>query len=451
MPLECYFSHSWAPEDVPLNVFVWEAVAGACTLYVDREGAKTGDYFINRLEELIRKSDVFVSVLAYRNVERQNGTWPDYGLSCSPGSLFEIRLAERARKPRWIIYDDRTGFIPPVGSSDKVVYTAVSADEELLRHGETIRAAGEHWLRSVNEGLNHPVTTRSRRATLLVDDQAPDAADVQKAVEQGLRKAGYMEIDRIEPVHTDAEVVSILQSGSLLVAEVDAPSTRDLYAMAHALFIPSIRFQRDEQKNVEMPRLLDGHPGGYQHDLVLAASRSTLADEVARRATAMRDARAPIVTKEAGCAYLRRSLYRPHRLLFSHNLAVADADLLQLVFARLDELGVRAWEYRHNNQAGVVWKDELQVALQDATDVAFIFGNEYELSAVCADELRTILDRRGRDEIKSITPFLWGGRSRPNPDIADVHHEPLPADKQRAAEVIVDRVVQALSVPVRAA
>ncbi|HEV7919406.1 MAG TPA: hypothetical protein VGR02_01310 [Thermoanaerobaculia bacterium] len=443
MTLECYFSHSWAAEDVPLNVFVWETIADKCLLYVDREGAEGGAYYINRLEELIRKSDVFVSVLAYRTGQQKDDGRPDYRLCCSAASLFEIRLAERARKPRWIIFDDRTGFVPPGSGSDMVVYTPIVADEELHRGGATIRKAGKSWLKSVGRSLKNSATERSRNAALLLDDDAPDAEQVQATVEKGLGgDAGYSRISRIEPFHTDAEAVAILQASSLLVAEVGAPSLRELYGMAHALFIPSIRFMRHDPGAGDIPRLLEGHPGGYQHDLIYAATTADLGAEVSKRAQAMRDSRTPIAEKSAGCAYLRRRLYRKHQLFFSHNLAAGDADLLRLVFDQLESLGVMAWEYRHNNQAGVVWRDELDTALRAATDVAFIFGDEFELSPACSDELKTLLARRA--ELQSITPFLWGGRIKPNPELANEHHEQLPADKQRAAAVIVDRAVRPL-------
>ena len=101
--IEVYLSHSWKIKDVPLNVLVWETIAEDCRLFVDYEGAAGGEYYINRLEEYIRKSDVAVSVLAYReDTVQDDSKRPDYHLKCSPGTLFEIRLSERARKPRWV-------------------------------------------------------------------------------------------------------------------------------------------------------------------------------------------------------------------------------------------------------------------------------------------------------------------------------------------------------------
>lgn len=443
MQLECYFSHSWSPEDVNLNVFVWETIADACLLYVDREGARGAAYYINRLEELIRKSGVFVSVLAYRNSNSATDPRPDYNLSCSPASLFEIRLAERARKPRWVVYDDRTGFLPHDSHSDQVIYTPISTEEELARGGATIRADGARWLKAVQEALsNDRKSTRSRRAALLLDDDEADVDAVAGTVTRALKRAGYPETSRIRPEHTDAEAIAILQASSLLVAEIGAPSSREMYGMAHAMFIPTIRFMRQQPAN--MPRLLEGHPGGYQHDLIFVSGSADLGEQVQERAAAMRDPRAALTGIEDGCAYLRSCLYRKHQVFFSHNLGAADAALLANVFHKLHGLGVRAWEYRHNNKAGVDWKQELKSALDQATDVVFILDDDFELSEACTQEIDTIMTRRA--DIKTITPFLWGSRVRPNPKLSGVHHETLPADKDEAAAVIVDALVQRLAV-----
>lgn len=443
MALEAYFSHSGREKDVPLNVFVWQTVAQDCVLYVDRDGAEKGAYYINRLEELIRKSDVFISVLAHRANPTPNAeARPDYRLECSHWALFEIRLAERARKPRWIVFDDRTGFVPPDTGSDIVVYTPIATLEELARGGKTIRNAGSGWLQRVRETLSDSARGRARRAALLIDESAADAREIRIILERALRQAGHGHVVSIDPLHTDAEAIAILQSSGLLVAEMGA-SVSDIYGMAHAMFIPTIRFIRVRPEGPDIPRLLNGHPGGYQHDLIFVEDKQILERELTARANAMRDERRPIEGMSAGCAYLRRPLYRPHRVLFSHNVGTADADLLSNVFKNLESLGIRAWEYRHNNHAGVVWRDELKTALADATDLVFVLGKDFELSEVCTQELKTLMTRRA--EFRSVTPFLWGGRDRPNPELAAFHHEHLPSDKVAAAEIIVERLRAQLS------
>ena len=96
-----YFSHSWKPQDVDLNLYGWRWLAEkSCDLFVDaNEGEKPHyppGYYVNRIEEFIRRCDLFFAVLTYR----EDGAKDNGGLRCSPYSLFEIRLAERARRPR---------------------------------------------------------------------------------------------------------------------------------------------------------------------------------------------------------------------------------------------------------------------------------------------------------------------------------------------------------------
>jgi hypothetical protein len=242
--------------------------------------------------------------------------------------------------------------------------------------------------------------------------------------------------------------MAILQSSGLLVAEIGAPSVGELYGMAHALFIPTIRFIRSAWREKDVPRLLDGHPGGYQHDLILVENAAVLAGEVRKRAEAMRDSRTPINGLGAGSAYFRRKLYRPHRVFISHNIGAPEAAVINALFGNLQDLGVRAWEYRHNNQAGIVWKDELQAALSEATDFVFIFAKDYELSEACVGELRTFVERRAA--LQSVTPFLWGDRVRPNPELSSLHHESLPSDPVAAAAIVVERLVPKLRLPAAA-
>ena len=96
-----YFSHSWRPNDVDLNVRVWEELAADCELLVDEpdEPGANPPYYINRIEELLQRADLFVSVLTHREPRAGDFTGEDANLRCSPYSLFEIRLAQRAGLP----------------------------------------------------------------------------------------------------------------------------------------------------------------------------------------------------------------------------------------------------------------------------------------------------------------------------------------------------------------
>src|SRR5215831_10928544 len=109
--IEVYFSHSWRSEDVALNLLVWEAICEECTVSVDKQERvlKQDSFFVNRLEFLINQCDAFVSVLPFRTQKDDGGNMSkEYQLQCSRAALFEIRLTERTRKPRLIIYEHNT-------------------------------------------------------------------------------------------------------------------------------------------------------------------------------------------------------------------------------------------------------------------------------------------------------------------------------------------------------
>src|SRR4051794_40120415 len=102
--LSVYFSQSWRPLDVDLNVQVWSELAPTHELLVDEpeDASAEPPYYINRIEELLQRADVFLAVLTYRPQKQ--------GLQCSPYMVFEIRLAERVAMPRLVLYERKTGF-----------------------------------------------------------------------------------------------------------------------------------------------------------------------------------------------------------------------------------------------------------------------------------------------------------------------------------------------------
>jgi hypothetical protein len=119
--------------------------------------------------------------------------------------------------------------------------------------------------------------------------------------------------------------------------------------------------------------------------------------------------------------------------------------LLEQVFTLLEARGIQAWEYRNNNRSGVIWRDELASALDEATDVVFILAQGFELSEACTAELDTLLDRSQSEKpLQRILPFFWGDRNQANPKLKAWHHDKLASDKTRAARFIVDQLESAL-------
>jgi hypothetical protein len=84
-PFATYLSHSWRDADRGLNLRIWEAIADRCCLLVDHRPSKgqSAPWYINRIEEYIRRSDLFVAVLAYRDGLPTPATGPDGQSRCS--------------------------------------------------------------------------------------------------------------------------------------------------------------------------------------------------------------------------------------------------------------------------------------------------------------------------------------------------------------------------------
>ena len=127
-----YLSHSWERLDIELNLWVWERLAPICDLLVDKPDTQDKDppNYINRIEELLRRADAFVAILTHRANDNKQNFSGDFALQCSPGSVFEMRLAERANVPRLILYDRQTGFHAAGGQKGGLRYIAFDRGHE---------------------------------------------------------------------------------------------------------------------------------------------------------------------------------------------------------------------------------------------------------------------------------------------------------------------------------
>lgn len=444
-----YFSHSWRPDDVDLNQAAWSALCEDCNLLVDNDLVAKPPYFISRIEEYIRRSDLFLAILTYREepsarvkeyVALAGTNTGDCEIRCSEASLFEVRLAERARKPRLILYDPQTGFVPGAESGNQVRYAAFEP-LHVTQHRSTMADDIKGWLRFLRENNFKPRFPRpNQNALLLLGPSYDDEAS--KRIAAALKKGSYSTVREVEGNWTDAQVVSALMSSSLLVADVAEAEVWDLYAMAHALFVPTIRLARSAGA-AELPRLLRGHPYGYQADLVRWSSVDDLAAAIAERAAAMRDTRRVIDNYEVGRDFLeRRRFPQQHHVFISHNLKGKDREVIKGIVKALKERSITSWEYGDHNRSGDKWRAEMDEALETATHAVVILSDDYEMSTPCDTEL-TALDEKNA----ILLPFFYGGRNKPNPriDRRGIHIETLPSDLKEAGNLVASRVVDTLT------
>jgi hypothetical protein len=441
-----YFSHSWRPADVDCNQVVWKEICASCNLLVEEDLVEQPPDHVTRLEEYIRRSDLFLAVLPYRaDAQIAAGAVGDGAARCSHPALFEIRLAERARKPRFVLYDTRVRFQRGSETGAHVVYQPFEPPHLLQQSGTYVHAAIRTWLNAVAANLEPRILAPNQNALVLLPP-SDDRAAVVERIRQPLEDAGFERVSVVPESATDVEVLIQLFASSLVVADVGADAPRDVYAMAHALFVPTIRLirRRDgtEPSPFELPWLLRGHPHGYQRDLVEWTSLDELSRKVQEHAQAMRDTRKLITEFDVGRDFFeRRRFTRRHRVFVSHNLKGPDRPVIDAIVTALEERSISCWEYQSENRAADDWPTRMQEELADATHAVVILADRYETSQACMKELRALLQSRA-----VILPYFWK-RDYPNPDLQDLrlHQEALRLEPAEAADQVVTNLLQKLS------
>jgi hypothetical protein len=445
-----YFSHSWRPEHVDLNQIVWKEIAPKCNLLIDEDKIPQPPYFINRIEAYIRRSDLFLSLLTYRedpDISTRAGAMKDVDprdmeVRCSTPSLFEIRLAERARKPRLILYDRSTRFEPGSENSNQVYYQMFE-EADVRRDPDYIRPHVQEWLRNICKEVR-PRSYEPNRDALVLLSPGPDRNRIFRGVRTALRDADYTGVHDLQAVMTDVQVLERLFTSSLLVADIGQASVGEIYAMAHALFVPTIRLLRSRNGNssVRLPWLLRGHPKGYQEDIIEWTDLRKLTGAVTDRAIAMRDTRNIIREYKVGRDILERRRFGSHRIFISHNLKGSDRATIDAIVAAFASHSISAFEYRVSNESGQQWPTRMEEELAAATHALIILAEKYELSKACDHELQVLLKRK-----VPLFPFFYGSRTDVNLNLEKkhLHTKTLNSNPSVAAKQVVARFMESLT------
>jgi hypothetical protein len=132
-----YFSHSWKFAHLSLNLAIWKRLSTRCLLLIDQPVQTLKDesppWYICRIESLMRRSDVFVACIPPGAKSQDSSRAGDWRLKCSPYMLFELRLAERANLPRFVLYDRESLLQPPTNAGSHVRYVACRMSEVIAR------------------------------------------------------------------------------------------------------------------------------------------------------------------------------------------------------------------------------------------------------------------------------------------------------------------------------
>ena len=449
-----YFSHSWRPEDVDLNLGTWKLIAERCNLLVDLPDSNQPNppYIINRLEELLRRSDLFLAVLPYRDPENAGSirsiAREDASLRCPPGILFEIRLAERADRPRLILFDNRTGFKPPRYQPTHAKYIGRNFSElrdYLPEIQPQLSQEIDSWLSWANYALIPRDYNASLESLVLLPNDIPFRDEALEQIRQALARANFGDpVNLGNSFTSDAELFRLLTGGGLLVADISTTDSLGVYCIAHALFIPSVRLlhQLDSATDMDkLPWVLRGHPGGYQFDIVRWREPHQLGEAVTAHAEAMLAAAKTIINYEDGRRLFESRRYANHRVFISHNLPRGGRELVDFIVAGLRGVSVNCWEYDTENRAGEDWEKKMTEELKKATHFLVLFTPTYEQSEACVKEIEWALDNLHPEKI---LPFLVGGRTSPHVKLKPEHHQFLDKEPKANAATVVQRVIEVL-------
>lgn len=453
--LSVYLSHSWSDVDLPLNLLLWKHLAGPCHLLIDKPAPTseaTKPYFISRIETLIRRAHLFVACVPIqpehkrgKRVPSASGDWR-YP-RCSPYILFELRQAERANLPCFVLYDEGSLFQPPDHPPRHVKYVARNFAElkALLRDGvedSELLSDLDHWLKEVVENFPAHAALTSRKTAFLLPDESKSGA-LREVISQAL-DAGSLEepSDLAAQFTTDAELFHVLRNLRLLVADISRPELLPLYHVAHSLLVPTIRihpakpdgYVTDDQF---LPALLRGHPAGFQMDLLSGQAPEKTLEWMSDRAVAITRGTEPIVGEDEGCVLLYERTYpRKHFIFISHEQRPNDRKLVDAIVREGRKQGMTIWEYLDDNQAGASWRVPLNMALEKMTHMVLLLSPDYEKSLGCHDEWKFALERL--DRVKPF-PFLTGGRAQPIVEIRDreIAHKNLVNGPEEDALLVV--------------
>jgi hypothetical protein len=287
-----YYSHSWLAEHVDANLRIWNAVSGRFALRADPNVTAQGadpPYHVSRIEAHIRESDAFLALLLPgRGANVSSATEGDKTGAAYVGSaytLFEVRLAERAGKPRLILYDAETRFAPSAESRGKNVQYLRFERGDLNNGASKLWNVVEEWMVAVSRRIERSQDIKDHQAAVLLPRHGTKRGFEAEIVRSALASTCLTEIVDVASVTTDVEAINVLQSCSILVADLSSRSTWDLYGLAHALFTPTIRLFQNTKAltNQSLPRSLRGHAAGYKDDLVRWSNATELRAALAER------------------------------------------------------------------------------------------------------------------------------------------------------------------------
>ena len=456
-----YFSHSWDHRDLPVNLMLWQQIAEHCHLVIDQPQPSSEEerpYFISRLESMMRHADVMMCCLPAappeKRTERVSGATGDWRYNaCSPYILFELRLAERLDLPRLVLTDRDSRFKLPRHSAPHVRYIERNFSElrelnSMGRKDDRLIGEIEDWLKWVKVTRTSSTWTPPVRTACLLGTDS-DLNKRLPVVKEAIDAGCFEPPEALSSLfHTDAELYQVLRSLGLLIVDVSQPELLPLYHAAHSLMVPTIRIDTSEAvTNDQLPAILQGHPAGYQLDILkhsAVGSDELLFARLQDRSSATAKTSSPIVGKEAGESLLHQRTYSGEHFVFiSHDERLNDRQLVDLVVSELKSRGVTCWEYAVENRSGDLWEKKMWEALRKTTLMVSLMSPTFSDSPGCKDEWEYAL----KSSIP-LLPYLTRGRIKPKLELRGrkLAHQPLFDTRpvQERAMQVVGKVIDDL-------
>jgi hypothetical protein len=300
-----YLSHSWLPELVEVNMAVWDLISEDTRLLVDDNRDESPPFYVNRIEHLIRESDLFLAIVTPADGRTPGPTPSGSGRRISPYVMFEIELAQRARLPSLILYDDVLDMQLSMSASPQTEYISFNS----RRTGDVARRVGPglgEWMRTITSAGPPRRRRQSKRATILLPS-FHDVTQVIAAISDALASADYSDVQNIGAYASDVDTLGYLRLTDLLVTDISDSSVWDIYGMAHALALPAIRMRRGQApvKLSSLPRLLRGGVVGFHDDVQSWSTADDAGSLVSERARSNRQPMIEIDDRDQGYQYFK--------------------------------------------------------------------------------------------------------------------------------------------------
>jgi CHAT domain/TIR domain len=473
-----YLSHSYRPEDRPINMAVWRRLnAQDVVFYVDPPSSDKRPMDVTFLERMMQRSDCFVAIVPDRSRHASYGrpphpsqaktdeaaadAPPESNPAWSPYQELEYRLALRADKPRLIVVekDIDPGPLPEREREHSLWFNRVSLELDPL------------FDPTVQKFIERAKTREQQESTLPVigilcwNPADPPWQRLSASLKRRLgSNADFLSIDHETEDHY---LLNRAHNFSILIADLNPRITPAyILGLLHGAAVPIFRTyllepgDTEEQKMRELGLLVDDgnalqmQPAGeirlpsllhrYQVDArmrpVLFWRELSIEKDVPVIVKTINDYRGreqQLVTQSNGSDYFLS--LKGNRVFIS---TPGDLnDLTEPIKKALDEAGMPAFHYRKSHiPGGTLWKQELKRNIEEVDLLVAFISPTYWDRDECVDELVQAVARWERHQLLIV---LYASAPMPPlpPFLARYQVNRVPTPDQ-AAEMVVGELRQ---------